>query len=269
MLFVNGTKENNTHSYAKKRGKLRKKSENTILDDCFIYLKPWQNISHICTFELVSIFPSYLRIMYVEACIYFLLLPWKSNRNVAVHCVHTRISGNDHNNLFFWFWFFFTWCILHRELALNYYAHWSNRIQYIFWFCHFNPVFHFSQPTSYTFFYIWMGLCWNINDITLLSYRSYFTPFEMYILIKIVAFICYHVAVNRNLVTKYIKIWEKKNIFKYSIEFWCFSSFRLWFSYYFLTSNVAHTLLEFLHTPDNRPVHWNHCWQECVQNRTL
>lgn len=122
--FSDGTKENNTHSHVKeKKRQTKKKNENTILDGCFIYilhqlyLNPWQNISNICTFELVSIFPSYLRIMYVKERVYF---PCFENQIVMLRfIVYIQISRNDlhHFSLFFIYLFFllsmefFIWCI--------------------------------------------------------------------------------------------------------------------------------------------------------------
>lgn len=117
--FSDGTKENNTHSHAKKRVRLKKQNDNTILDDCFIYLNPWQNISNICTFELVSIFPSYLRIMYVEERVDFSCF---ENQIVMLRfIVYKPISRNDlHDILLFCFTFDGVFHEMYKELALTY-----------------------------------------------------------------------------------------------------------------------------------------------------
>lgn len=140
--------------------------------------------------------------------------------------VYTQISKNDHNSFRLCFTFIGFLCGIHIV-----YTHYTSRPIVCSGPTQFSTslISSFPNQISYSFQFHQITLA-HMNGITLLSCGSYFTPFEMYILIKIAAFIYCHIAVNRNLVTKYI---EYLNTFSsiLSILFHLFV-----FSFYFCSS---------------------------------
>lgn len=159
---------------------------------------------------------------------------------------YTQISKNDHN--FFLLYLTFIGFLYGniKGIDLKLYAlvqHISIRL----WFR------HFLFPTKHHTLSYFIRSRSQTCTISHYCHADRISHLEIYILIKIAAFIYYHIAVNRNPVTKYI---EYLNTFSSILSI----LFRLFvFSFHFFYLVIIKR--DILDTPDNRPVHWNHCWR--------